>query len=166
MQKGAFATMKNVLHKKDEGFTIIEVLIVLAIAGLIMLIVFLAVPALQRNSRNEGRRSDAGRVAGSISDFVANNNGNLPTEPQMATVMTNVGNLARYATTDRVANAAGTQGAIPPLANQPRFRFVTGARCHPTTIGNTEAASARQGALQYQLETPNSTVHTNACLDL
>ncbi|HPW47952.1 MAG TPA: prepilin-type N-terminal cleavage/methylation domain-containing protein, partial [Candidatus Saccharibacteria bacterium] len=38
------------MYKKDQkGFTIIEVLIVLAIAALILLIVFLAVPALQRN---------------------------------------------------------------------------------------------------------------------
>ena len=37
---------------EQKGFTIIEVMIVLAIAGLIILIVFLAVPALQRNGRN------------------------------------------------------------------------------------------------------------------
>ena len=40
--------MLNKLKKSDkDGFTIIEVMIVLAIAGLILLIVFLAVPALQ-----------------------------------------------------------------------------------------------------------------------
>ena len=50
--------------KRDEGFTIIEVLIVLAIAGLIMLIVFLAVPALQRNSRNTQRTNDASLIGG------------------------------------------------------------------------------------------------------
>jgi prepilin-type N-terminal cleavage/methylation domain-containing protein len=42
--------MKNIYkQKRQQGFTIIEVLIVLAIAALILLIVFLAVPALQRN---------------------------------------------------------------------------------------------------------------------
>jgi prepilin-type N-terminal cleavage/methylation domain-containing protein len=40
--------MSKKLSKKEKGFTIIEVMIVLAIAGLIMLVVFLAVPALQR----------------------------------------------------------------------------------------------------------------------
>src|SRR5688572_10796692 len=64
--------------KKDQGFTIIEVLIVLAIAGLIMLVVFLAVPALQRNSRNTQRITDAGNVLTGISEFVGNNNGQLP----------------------------------------------------------------------------------------
>jgi prepilin-type N-terminal cleavage/methylation domain-containing protein len=47
--------MSKELTKKADGFTIIEVMIVLAIAGLIMLVVFLAVPSLQRNSRNEPR---------------------------------------------------------------------------------------------------------------
>ena len=45
--------------KASDGFTVIEVIIVLTIAGLIMVVVFLAVPALQRNTRNQVRRSDA-----------------------------------------------------------------------------------------------------------
>ncbi|MBI5906752.1 type II secretion system protein [Candidatus Saccharibacteria bacterium] len=65
--------------KKDEGFTIIEVMIVLAIAGLIILIVFLAVPALQRNSRNTQRKNDASHLAGLVNEYVANHNGQLPT---------------------------------------------------------------------------------------
>ena len=40
--------LKTLQKRKSEGFTIIEVLVVLAIAGLIMVVVFLAVPALQR----------------------------------------------------------------------------------------------------------------------
>ncbi|PJE65022.1 hypothetical protein COU91_03785, partial [Candidatus Saccharibacteria bacterium CG10_big_fil_rev_8_21_14_0_10_47_8] len=65
--------------KKEEGFTIIEVMIVLAIAGLIILIVFLAVPALQRNSRNTQRKNDASHLAGLVNEYVANHNGQLPT---------------------------------------------------------------------------------------
>jgi prepilin-type N-terminal cleavage/methylation domain-containing protein len=63
----------------NSGFTIIEVLIVLAIAGLIMLIVFLAVPALQRNARNTSRKSDASALLAGISEYTDNNNGTLPT---------------------------------------------------------------------------------------
>ncbi|MBP7834827.1 type II secretion system protein [Candidatus Saccharibacteria bacterium] len=59
----------------QKGFSIIEVLIVLAIAGLIMLIVFLAVPALQRNSRNQGRNSDAQNIVAAINECLANKNG-------------------------------------------------------------------------------------------
>jgi len=63
----------------QKGFTIIEVLIVLAIAGLIMLIVFLAVPALQRNSRNTQIKNDAQLLAGGAGDHRANYNGTTPT---------------------------------------------------------------------------------------
>lgn len=67
--------MKTKLANKEKGFTIIEVLIVLAIAGLILLIVFLAVPALQRNSRNTQRANDAAQVGGIINECLANRNG-------------------------------------------------------------------------------------------
>lgn len=69
---------QNIQQRKSEGFTIIEVMIVLAIAGLIMLIVFLAVPALQRNSRNTAIKNDASAVAAAISEFESNNDGAAP----------------------------------------------------------------------------------------
>ena|SRR5665213_801907 len=62
----------------SEGFTIIEIMIVLVIAGLILLIVFLAIPALQRNARNTQRKNDVGAVATSINNFITDNNGLLP----------------------------------------------------------------------------------------
>jgi prepilin-type N-terminal cleavage/methylation domain-containing protein len=70
--------IKKQQQKSDSGFTIIEVMIVLAIAGLILLIVFLAVPALQRNSRNTSRKNDVASVLGAASEFLSNNNGVLP----------------------------------------------------------------------------------------
>lgn len=62
-------------QRDKRGFTIIEVMIVLAIAGVIMLVVFLAVPALQRSSRNTQRKSDATHLAGLISDWQSNHGG-------------------------------------------------------------------------------------------
>lgn len=70
--------LSNIRNRKEKGFTIIEVLIVLAIAGLILLVVFLAVPALQRNARNTQRKEDVASLMGGISEFINNNNGNLP----------------------------------------------------------------------------------------
>ncbi len=64
--------------KAQKGFTIIEVMIVLAIAGLILVVVLLAIPQLQRNQRNENRRSIASRIVTEISSYAGNNNGNYP----------------------------------------------------------------------------------------
>jgi len=72
--------MKRTPTKQNHGFTIIEVMIVLAIAGLILAIVFLAVPALQRNARNNSRRNDVSHFIGLINEYEANNNGQLPTQ--------------------------------------------------------------------------------------
>ena len=47
---------KNIKTKK--GFTIIEVVLVLAIAGLIFLMVFVALPQLQSSQRDTQRRQD------------------------------------------------------------------------------------------------------------
>lgn len=51
---------------RNSGFTIIEVMIVLAIAALIMLIVFLAVPALQRHVRNLKRKNDIATISSQL----------------------------------------------------------------------------------------------------
>lgn len=60
------------------GFTIIEVVLVLAIAGLIFLMVFIALPALQRAQRDTQRRDDMARVSEAITQYQTNNNGKLP----------------------------------------------------------------------------------------
>jgi len=66
--------MVNKDNKK--GFTIIEVVLVLAIAGLIFAMVFIALPALQRNQRDQSRKNDASTVAAAINNWnSANRNG-------------------------------------------------------------------------------------------
>ena len=66
-------------HKLNYGFTIIEVVLVLAIAGLIFLMIFLGLPALQRNQRNTSRKQDYSVIASAIQTYKANNKGEFPT---------------------------------------------------------------------------------------
>jgi prepilin-type N-terminal cleavage/methylation domain-containing protein len=76
--------MKSVNRRKDHafasldwrddravGFTIVEVLIVLAIAGLILLIIFLAVPAAQRSVRNHNRKAAADYIVAEMDTYKA-----------------------------------------------------------------------------------------------
>ena len=73
----------KMLSKKSstlQGFTIIEVVLVLAIAGLIFLMVFIALPALQRNQRDTQRRQDYSALASQITTYTTNNNGSLPAD--------------------------------------------------------------------------------------
>lgn len=71
--------MTQLVNRGKQGFTIIEVMIVLAIAGLIMVVVFLAIPQLQRSQRNNARQAVMNRYATEINNFASNNNGAIPT---------------------------------------------------------------------------------------
>lgn len=70
----------NNVTKSKSGFTIIEVVLVLAIAGLIFLIVFLALPALQKSQRDTARKNDVGRLISAIQSYQSNNSGKLPAD--------------------------------------------------------------------------------------
>lgn len=132
--------MKN-LKKDNRGFTIIEVLIVLAIAGLIMLVVFLAVPALQRNARNTSKRSDVSKALGAVGELTANNNGKVP-----ATADVTSGDLASAAnlssaTTFAVTiplKAAGVTAATPPTSSE--VMIVTGVVCNNSATHTIDVA--------------------------
>ena len=69
--------MKKLGNKK--GFTIIEVVLVLAIAGLIFMMVFIALPSLQRSQRDTQRSNDISRVVTALNQYQANNRGAIPT---------------------------------------------------------------------------------------
>ena len=69
--------MPNIKSKK--GFTIIEVVLVLAIAGLIFLMVFIALPAMQRSQRDTQRRNDYSLLSTAMTNYMTSNNGKLPT---------------------------------------------------------------------------------------
>ena len=61
-----------------KGFTIIEVALVLAIAGLIFAMVFIALPGLRASQRDTNRREDIISLINSIKKFQQNNRGGLP----------------------------------------------------------------------------------------
>ena len=65
--------------KRRSGFTIIEVSLVLAIAGMILMLVFIALPALQRTTRDTQRREDMASFISAIKKYQNNNRGALPT---------------------------------------------------------------------------------------
>lgn len=139
--------LKN-LRRKSEGFTIIEVLIVLAIAGLILLIVFLAVPALNRTSRNNSYRNEAAQLLSAASEFSANNNGNVP----VPTNNTAIRDLTKNKSITNLIIVTGP-GTSTPTFDTAVLR--TGAKCGTITGANshdTGSASTRSLALIYAVE--------------
>lgn len=88
----------------SKGFTIIEVVLVLAIAGLIFLMVFIALPALQRGQRDTARKNDVSSVSSGVTTFTSNNRGTFPTTAQLASYVQNV-------STNTTSVVVGTAGA-------------------------------------------------------
>lgn len=151
--------MKQPILKKSEGFTIIEVLIVLAIGGLIMLIVFLAVPALQRNSRNTQYRNEASAYAGAVSEWSNNNNGKVPT----TTDLTNINSLAKL-NKMTAPTSVGTGSQSDTVATG-TLRLVTSAKCDTATVGSSIGTTSRSSVIRFSVETSGSNVQ-NQCIEV
>ena len=83
--------MKKKTLNTKQGFTIIEVVLVLAIAGLIFLMVFVAFPALQRNQRDTQRRQDYANLSAAVITFATNSNGHFPTNSAEQDLLKSVG---------------------------------------------------------------------------
>ncbi len=113
---------------KTKGFTIIEVVLVLAIAGLIFLVVFLALPALQRGQRDNQRKQDLGRLMSQVVAYQANSQGVLPNGSWDGTFKTN------YLTVGGASFADPSNGATYTITQQ---ALTTGAgAASGVTIGN------------------------------
>lgn len=153
----------------QKGFTIIEVLIVLAIAGLIMLIVFLAVPALQRNTRNTSRTSDASKFAAAVNQCLTNNNGvtsnctyiaSSTNANGVAFVASDYSQLTQtpfYASTLANVNVANTSNGAG--INRVAWRF--GATCNGATA--IDSSDNRSFVVTYQTE-GGGNVNTMSCV--
>ena len=117
---------RNILNSnRNSGFTIIEVLIVLAIAGLIMAVVLLAVPGLQRSQANTAARTDASHIAAATSNWSANNNGvSLNSVSQMYSIYQDVGTLSKY--TDANASATSTSSNFATIGSTPSASIGSG----------------------------------------
>lgn len=120
------------------GFTIIEVLIVLALASLIILIVFEAVPTLTRDGRNNQRKQDVTAILQAVSHFELNNSADFPQPAD---------NFLRYTTLsyyDKTNPAAITlhgqtppalQASAGPESNAEYVEIWNYERCDPDHIG-------------------------------
>lgn len=139
----------NVQQKrKEKGFTIIEVVLVLAIAGLIFLMVFIALPALQRNQRDTQRKNDMSRVQTAIQNYQSNNRGRLPTFDN--------GFISSYLTAggDTFTDPDGTNYDFKQSSNPTTFDhhvyYTIGAICNGEDVETGKGG--QKVAIQYKLE--------------
>lgn len=132
----------NLLQTK-KGFTIIEVVLVLAIAGLIFLMVFIALPALQSGQRDQARKNDVSVVASAVNTYTSGNRGSFPDNTALQSYVSDVSD-----NTDKTGVTITARGsATSVLIADAQVKVVTGAKCGATgkkqTTG-TNSGSASQ----------------------
>jgi prepilin-type N-terminal cleavage/methylation domain-containing protein len=148
----------NVSQKNNQkGFTIIEVVLVLAIAALIFLMVFIALPALQRSQRDTQRKADVARVQTAIQNYQSNNRNSLPGDAEFNTLL-----IPKYLTVggDSFADPNGNDYKFKAgsLADNAAFNteesimyFTRGAVCNGDSAPKTGQGQSKV-AIQYKLE--------------
>ena len=148
---------------KQKGFTIIEVVLVLAIAALIFLMVFIALPALQRSQRDTARKNDVSIVSSAVSSWQGNN--------RATTGWPNATQIQQYAT-DLSGNTASVTVVDAPAGDNTAITTADGtitvvpkAKCDVVGASGSvtvDQGSARQYATVTRLESGSNSGY---CLD-
>lgn len=150
--------LSKIKKTRNEGFTIIEVMIVLAIAALILLIVLLAIPALQRNSRNTAIKNDASAIAAAVNEFSSNNDGAAPTSSgtgassASGTTVTIQGGTSTTPATAKIQGNTNVTFTGTAPSEPGNIQVLFGRKCQSATSSTTDA-SRRSTAVLYIVET-------------
>jgi prepilin-type N-terminal cleavage/methylation domain-containing protein len=141
--------------ENNKGFTIIEVVLVLAIAGLIFLMVFIALPALQAGQRDTARKSDVSNVASALGSYSGANRGSFPAAGSTLDTQlgaTGTGTSKSYGSLSNNINnvTVNTTGAVGPVTvTDGTITVYIGFKCGTTANTATQTSLAKGTARQY-----------------
>lgn len=107
--------------RNRRGFTLIETVIVLSLAGVIILLVFLAVGGAQRANRDSRRTTEAGLIAAAIDAYAMNNGGSYPKSTDAY--------ASYFASINDVDTDAAPQYSIQPVDAKSGEHFAVGYVC-------------------------------------
>jgi len=149
--------------RPEKGFTTIELLIVLAIAGFLLLIIFLALPALQRNARNTQRRHDVRLIAAAREEYDVTFHvtagygdatcGTAGGGPHFAGFCGYLRSLSFYDPENvRIINNAHTAPTTIPTVDAEQIITISYVRCNGNTP-TTDDATFHSVAIIYAVET-------------
>lgn len=143
--------MSRKLNKK--GFTLIEVVLVLAIGGLIFLLAFLAFQQVQTNRRDTARRSDASRFVAEASNYAGDHNNAFPDATALAGWVSNYLNSPKdpQGTTYTFTYSNAAPGATPAVTVTAGSGTNAGANA-TTDCGGTAALAKTAFKVQIKLE--------------
>ncbi len=144
------------LRKDRKGFTLIEIVIVLAIAALILVIIFLAIAGAQKSQKDNSTVNGVGQVIAAYSTYLSDNDNAAPTAAKP---------MDSYITS--VKDGRGTppspvySGTVPAATSASKtFIYVPGGQCTGATATATTQAS--QVAVIYYSESKGAGLCKNS----
>jgi prepilin-type N-terminal cleavage/methylation domain-containing protein len=138
--------------KKQRGFTIIEILIVIAIAGLVLAVIFLALPGLQRNSRNHQRKVDASKVMAAIQECMIINHFRHAACDQLPSTELPL-NMSELTQITSVVNWTITQADMADLNAGKQIAVLNGHHCNSDNSWVEVNVNPKRFILFYIIET-------------
>jgi prepilin-type N-terminal cleavage/methylation domain-containing protein len=129
------------LLKKDKGFTLIEIVLVLAIAGLLLVIVFLAVSGAQKSRRDSQRKNDASAFAAALEQYASNNAGQYPTAK--------AGLAANYFSRKDPSTGAAYSIVTKAPTSAGQIEYQPGSLCPLSVTGGAKAVGASYAVTVY-----------------
>lgn len=127
--------------RKQQGFTLIEVVLVLAIGALIILLAILAFGGASRARRDTARTDAAGTFIAAIEQYASNNNGTYPTSVSQMSI-TQAMKDPKTQSNPQDATTIATDSVI---------KFHSGYRCNGTSL----ATNSGGYAVSYKQESGN-----------
>ena len=167
MTKSSIISVR-IMKRNRKGFTLLEVVLVFGIAGLIFLMTFIALPALQRRARDSQREKDMVTFIEAVKKYQTNNRGALPSG-SWETVLNNISDPSGEKYNVEVTACGGNQvgkpcgsaaqnkvawlNSVTFEGNNKTFRVFTQAKCAGNEANGVVATkNSRQMAVLYRME--------------
>ena len=147
---------------KQKGFTIIEVVLVLAIAALIFLMVFIALPALQRNQRNTAREQQAGDIVSAVTSWQSTHRKDKITSLTEAGILPYLDDASLDGTVLTLTSFKLKFSTTKSDVSSDTAILARGMGCNADGTDLAAAQSTRQAAVLYYVETGAGS-GTNQC---
>lgn len=142
---------KGLALRDSKGFTLIEVVLAIAIGALIFLLAFVAFRNAQVNRRDSQRRSDVDKIAAEINNYASDHNGNVPSKTAFFDSASS-GFLKSYVNT-----------LTDPSDNSTTYVTINVTNSNGTTTDNASDLKTTFGSINYASRTGAGTESPLAC---
>ena len=139
--------MKTPIKSTKSGFTLIEIVIVLAIAAVIIGLVFLIVPNAQKSARDTKIQSNSNALSGSMETYIAGNGGTVAVDLTKLSLPAGCGTVTTNGATCNTLTVTRTDGDTAAVTAANKINIASGASCG--TGGAATVATGRYAVQWY-----------------